>query len=124
LDTLKTSGDYLPPRYLSALGADPQGKYAYIIGGYGSLSGDQMLDPRNYYDLFRFDVQKRSFKKIYSLKPQTYPFTFANSLVISAQPDTWYGLLFANDSYNSSLQLNPGFPGRFDFPDGREFDPL
>jgi len=107
-DTLKVSGDYLPPRYLAALGADPQGKYAYILGGYGSLSGDQMLDPRSYYDLFRYDVKKRSFKKIYSLKPLAYPFTFANNLVISAQPDTWYGLLFANDSYNSSLQLIQG----------------
>jgi hypothetical protein len=107
-DTIQTSGDHLPPRYLSALGADPEGKYAYIIGGYGSPTGDQMLDPRNYYDLFRFDVKKRSFKKIFSLKPLAYPFTFANSLVIPAKPDTWYGLLFANDSYNSSLQLIQG----------------
>jgi hypothetical protein len=107
-DTVKTSGDYLSPRYLSALGIDTQGKYAYIVGGYGSQTGDQMLDPRNYYDLFQYDVRKHSFKKIYSLKPLAYPFTFANSLVIGARPDTWYGLLFPNDSYNSRLQLVEG----------------
>ena len=107
-DTVKTTGDYLPPHYLSALGADPDGRYAYIMGGYGSQTGDQMLDPRNYYDLFRYDVKKHSFKKIFGLKPLAYPFTFANSLVIGAKPDTWYGLLFPNDSYNSKLQLVQG----------------
>ena len=107
-DTVVTSGDYLPPRYLSALGVDPQGKYAYIIGGYGSHTGDQMLDPRNYYDLFRYDVRAKAFKKIYSLKSLTSPFTFANSLVIGAKPNTYFGLLFPNDSYNSNLQLIEG----------------
>lgn len=107
-DSIKTSGDYFPPRYLAALGPDPRGKYAYIVGGYGSQTGDQMLDPRNYYDLFRYDIKRHSFKRIFSLKPLAYPFTFANSLVIGAKPDAWYGLLFANDSYNSKLQLIEG----------------
>jgi hypothetical protein len=107
-DTVKTSGDYFPPRYLSALGTDAEGRYAYIAGGYGSKTGDQMLDPRNFYDLYRYDIRKRSFHKIYSLKPLAYPFTFANKLVIAAKPDTWYGLLFPNDSYNSKLQLIEG----------------
>ena len=107
-DTISTTGDTLPPRYLSALGVDAQGKYAYIVGGYGSRTGDQMLDPRNYYDLFRYDIKKHSFKKSFSLKPLTYPFAFANSLVLTAKPNAWYGLLFPNDSYNSSLQLVEG----------------
>ncbi|GGA97223.1 hypothetical protein [Puia dinghuensis] len=103
-DTVKTTGDYLPPRYLAALGASD--KYAYIAGGYGSLSGDQMLDPRNYYDLFRYDIKKRSFRKLLSLKTLSYPYTFANSMVVTN--DNWYGLLFANDTYNSQLQLVEG----------------
>ena len=107
-DTVRTGGAYLPPRYLAALGVDPQGKYAYIVGGYGSQTGDQMLDPRNYYDLFRYDIRRRTFRNIFSLKPLAYPFTFANSLVIATKPDAWYGLLFANDSYNSRLQLIEG----------------
>lgn len=107
-DTVKTSGDYLAPRYLAALGTDAEGKYAYLVGGYGSKTGDQMLDPRNFYDLFRYDIKRHSFHKLYSLKSPAYPFTFANSLVIAAKPDTWYGLLFPNDSYNSKLQLVEG----------------
>ena len=107
-DTVKVSGDYFPPRYLAALGTDPQGRSAYIIGGYGSQTGDQMLDPKNYYDLFRYDVRTAAFKKVYSLKPLLTPFTFANSLVVGAKPNTYYGLMFPNDRYNSNLQLIEG----------------
>jgi len=103
-DSISTIGDYLPPRYLSALGATD--KYAYILGGYGSQTGDQMLDPRNYYDLFRYDIKKRSFKKLLTLKTLPYPFAFANSMVITR--DAWYGLTFANDVYDSRLQLITG----------------
>jgi hypothetical protein len=78
------------------------------MGGYGSQTGDQMLDPKNYYDLYRFDVRTASFKKIYDLKPLSTPFTFANSLVIGAHPNEFYGLIFPNDRYNSSLQLIEG----------------
>jgi len=107
-DSIQTRGDYFPPRYLSALGVSTDGKYAYIAGGYGSQTGDQMLDPRNYYDLYRYDVKGSSFKKLYTLKTQSTPFTFANNLVIGPKPDAWYGLIYANDSYNSNLQLVEG----------------
>jgi hypothetical protein len=107
-DSLKTSGDYFPPRYLAALGKDPSGKFAYIIGGYGSQTGDQMLDPRNYYDMFRFNVKNRSFKRMYSLKPLDNQFTFANSLVIDPRTESYYGLIFPNDSSSSDLQLIQG----------------
>jgi len=107
-DTLKAGGDYFPPRYLAALGTDLRGRFAYIIGGYGSQTGDQMLDPRNYYDFFRYDIKKNAFSKVYALKTLNTPFTFANSLVVGPKPGAWYGMIFPNDSYNSSLQLVEG----------------
>jgi hypothetical protein len=107
-DTLTTTGDYSPPRYLSALGTDSSGKFAYIVGGYGSQTGDQMLDPRNYYDMYRYDVKKRSFKKLYTLKPVTNQFTFVNSLVIDPKTNDYFGLIFPNDSSSSNLQLIKG----------------
>jgi two-component SAPR family response regulator len=101
-------GDYFSPRYLSALGTDPQGNFAYIVGGYGSQTGDQMLDPKNYYDLYRYNIQGKSFKKLFTLKPLTSQFTFANSLVVGPDPGKYYGLIFPNDSFNSNLQLIEG----------------
>ena len=107
-ETLTTSGDYFPPRYLAALGTDAKGDFAYILGGYGSQSGDQMLDPKYYYDLFRFDVKRKLFKKMYSFKPSGTPFTFANSLITGPNSNEYYGLIFPNDSFNSNLQLIKG----------------
>jgi len=107
-DSVPVTGDYFPPRYLAAAGADIKGKYAYIIGGYGSQTGDQMLDPRNYYDLYRYDIKNKAFKRMYGLKRMGTPFTFANSLVIGPGPDEFYGLTFPNDCFNSSLHLIKG----------------
>jgi two-component SAPR family response regulator len=101
-------GDYFAPRYLAALGIAGKRDFVYIIGGYGSLTGDQMLDPGNQYDLLRYDVRRKSFKKMYSLTPATVPFTFANSLVIGPKQDEYYGLIFPNDSSSSNLQLIKG----------------
>ena len=105
-ETLTPTGDYFTPRYLAALGTDPEGKFAYILGGYGSQTGDQMLDPKYYDDLFRYDIKKNSFKKIGKFKSLNNAFTFANSLI--ADSTGYYALIFANDSYHSSLQLIRG----------------
>ena len=107
-DTISTAGDYSPPRYLAALGKDPKNGFVYIIGGYGSQTGDQMLDPRNFYDMFRFSVKDHSFKKLYALRSAKSQFTFVNSLVIDPKTNDYYGMIFPNDSSSSNLQLIKG----------------
>ncbi len=67
-----------------------------------------MLDPNYYYDFYRYDVKKRSFKKIYNLKTGTSQFTFANSLIIDSASNEYYALIFPNDLFNSHLQLIKG----------------
>ena len=107
-EKINTQGDSFPPRYLAAVGVAPDGKYAYIMGGYGSHTGDQMLDPTYYYDLYRYDVVHHSFKKMFNLKSPVSQFTFANSLVINPESKRYYALMFPNDLYNSHLQLIGG----------------
>ena len=107
-EVLKVSGDFFAPRYLAALGANAAGDTAYIIGGYGSLSGDQMLYPGNFFDMFEFDVRNRKFRKLLELDSSKMKFTFANSLVIDPATKHYYGLIFPNESFNSSLQLIEG----------------
>ena len=48
-ELIATSGNHSPPRYLAALGKGKDPRFVYILGGYGSLSVDQMLDPQNFY---------------------------------------------------------------------------
>ncbi|WPU94744.1 hypothetical protein SNE25_04320 [Mucilaginibacter sabulilitoris] len=107
-ETLKTTGYYFCPRYLAACGTTDQGNTAYLIGGYGSRTGEQMLNARNYYDLVRFDVRTRKFKKIYDLKVDGEDFVFANTMVLDESTRTFYALVFSNQKFNSELKLLHG----------------
>ncbi|ACU05563.1 Kelch repeat protein [Pedobacter heparinus DSM 2366] len=105
-EKVDVSGDAIIPRYLAALGSTGNG--AYILGGYGSSTGQQLLNPRNLYDLLYFDVKKRTIKKIYELPVKEEHFVFANSLVINEKEGTYYGLIFPKHKFKSHLQLIEG----------------
>jgi two-component SAPR family response regulator len=107
-EVLATGGDHFAPRYLAGLGTNASGDSAFIIGGYGSNTGDQMVNPRYDYDLVVYSVRNRTFKTIYRLKEPEQPFCFANSLVIDDTSREYYGLIYPNDKFNSALQLIKG----------------
>lgn len=96
------------PRYLSALGTSHDGDTAYILGGYGSETGEQMLNPKYYYDLLQFDVKNKTIKKLFSLAEPQEPFVFASSMVIDTTDRSYYALMFPNDRFKSRLQLVKG----------------
>jgi DNA-binding SARP family transcriptional activator len=105
---VKTKGDFFTPRYLAALGTTAKGDTAYILGGYGNNSGQQILNPQNIYDMMRFTVKDKTFKKLFDLKVNNGDFALANSLVIDEKSKTYYGLIFPQHKYDSSLQLITG----------------
>ena len=105
---VKIKGDVFKPRYLAALGATEDGETAYIIGGYGSVTGQQMLNPENYYDLVQFKVKSHTLKKIHTLKSPDNDFAFASSLIIDSSSKHFYGLVFPNNKFDSHLQLIRG----------------
>jgi len=96
------------PRYLSALGATANGDTAYLLGGYGSDNGEQMLNPRYYYDLLQYDVAGNRIRKVYTLPEPAEPFVFASSMVIDTTDHSYYALMFPNDRFRSHLQLVKG----------------
>ncbi|SEJ00187.1 Kelch motif-containing protein [Dyadobacter sp. SG02] len=101
--TAAIAGIYTP-RYLAAGGVGPRGMY--VLGGYGSLTGQQILNPRNWNDLLRFDPKTRTWKKVYDTGTDLAQLNFANSLVF---PDGYfYALSFPKNRYNSELQLVRG----------------
>ncbi|RVU00961.1 galactose oxidase [Mucilaginibacter limnophilus] len=107
-DSIKYKGDFFTPRYLAGLGATANGDTAYILGGYGSTSGEQILNPRNLYDMMRFTVKDQTFRKLFELKIKSEDFALANSLVIDGKHNVYYGLIFPRNKYNSTLQLIRG----------------
>jgi two-component SAPR family response regulator len=105
---VKVKGDTFTPRYLAGLGANATGDTAYVIGGYGSASGQQIVNPRNLYDMMRFTAKDQSFKKLFTIDVKKEDFVFANSLVINDKEKSYYGLIFPQHKFNSNLQLIQG----------------
>jgi two-component SAPR family response regulator len=112
---VKTRGDVFTPRYLAGLGTNATGDTAYVIGGYGSASGQQIVNPRNIYDMMRYSVKDQSFKKLFTIDVKKEDFAFANSLVINSKERSFYGLIFPQHKFNSSLQLIHGSLDKSDY---------
>ena len=107
-EVLKPGGDYLTPRYLFSVGVNAAGDTAFILGGYGSTTGNQMANPKYLYDLVAYSIKSRSFKVLYHLREPDRPFCFGNSLILDPDGDHYYTLIYSNDKFNSALQLING----------------
>jgi DNA-binding SARP family transcriptional activator len=107
-EKLDYTGDRLVPRYLCALASTRHSDSVYILGGYGSQTGQQILNPQSIYDMMLFDVRRRKFSKLYEIKPGKEDFAFASSLVPDERKNIYYGLTFPNYRYHSQLQLIRG----------------
>lgn len=105
-DTLQTIGDTYHPRYLAALGKARD--TLYFLGGRGSISGQQIESPTNFYDLTAFSLQNNEFIKLYDFIPPVDDAVFANSMVIDKTDDSFYALTFPNYEFYSYLQLVRG----------------
>ncbi len=107
-ETVPAQGDAFMPRYQAALGANATRDTAYIIGGYGSNTGNQAINPKYTYDLLAYSVQSRRFTRMYQLPEPASQFCFANSLVIDPATRDFYALIYPTDKFNSNLQLIRG----------------
>ncbi|HEY0298456.1 MAG TPA: kelch repeat-containing protein, partial [Arachidicoccus sp.] len=99
-------GDYFTPRYMAAAGES--GSHIYILGGYGSHSGDQLLNPGYLYDLMDFDLATHTFKKLYSLQEPDTSVVFAGSMYIDSANRCYYALCFDKSKYDTRLRLIKG----------------
>jgi len=105
-EIIKPSGDVLKPRYLAAAGS--LNDTVYILGGYGSVSGKQILNPQNYNDLLAYSLNDKKFWKIYDFTPPAEDLCFSNSMVINGESRTFYALAFSVIKYDGELQLVKG----------------
>ncbi len=105
-EILKPGGDVFNPRYLASSGA--LNDTVYILGGYGSISGKQILNPQYFFDLMAFSLKDKKFTKIYEFVPPFEDICFSNSMVIDPETRTFYALSFPILKYDTSLQLIKG----------------
>lgn len=107
-DSVAVKGDAFMPRYLAALGTNAATDTAYILGGYGSNTGDQAINPKYNYDLMAYSVRNSTFSHIYHLPEPASQFCFANSLIIDPGSRDYYTLIYPTDRFDSKLQLIKG----------------
>lgn len=102
-DSIPIAGDEIFPHYLAGMGQGKDG--VYLAGGYGSTTGNQMLNPRVSNDFFKLDLQERKAIKRYALPSTLAEMVWANSLVVDDNSGLFYGLVFSNSKFKSMLQL-------------------
>jgi DNA-binding SARP family transcriptional activator len=105
-DTVPTVGDVYYPRMHAALGKLKD--TLYLIGGFGSRAGDQILHPEHYTDLLAFSLKDKAFIKKYDFEAPVTGLDFANSMVIDEEDQSFYVLATTIFEYETYLQLLRG----------------
>ncbi|MFC2115933.1 hypothetical protein ACFLTU_05630, partial [Bacteroidota bacterium] len=105
-DTLLTGGDIFHPRQHAALGNFED--TIYILGGFGSISGQQILKPQHYNDLMAFSLKDKKFIKKYEYQAPLEDIDFAHSMVLDIEDQSYYVLASTIFEYETYLQLLKG----------------
>ncbi|MDR1202267.1 MAG: hypothetical protein LBL58_11680 [Tannerellaceae bacterium] len=100
----KLKGDISHPHYLSGLGVWDN-KHVLIFGGYGSETGDQTLEPRYYYDLYKVNVETLVSEKLWTLENPENDFIVSNSLVVDTVTRSFYALTYSLRQFHTNLTL-------------------
>jgi len=106
-DSTQFDREVFGPRYLAGLGANSTCDTLYILGGYGTLMGDQKYDPHYWYELLRFVPSHQKMERLFTYdQMEESGFCFANSFVIRG--DSYYALAYSKFNQSNTLQLYKG----------------
>lgn len=78
----------IAPRYCAA--SLIVGDTLYIFGGRGNPSGSQVMNPRNYYDLYAVDLNTLTSKKLWDSQGVNYAFLPGENMVYDEKTDCFY----------------------------------
>lgn len=99
----------ITPHYLSSLGTSINKDTLFILGGYGSISGDQKINPGYVYDLIRYLPETNSVEKIFTYEnPAIEEFCLSNSMIINFKDSSFYVLAYSKYEYKNKLKLVKG----------------
>jgi len=104
-DTLKLSGDLIPPRFFTAMGVSHDGKSLYIYGGKGNSSGNQDVGVVYYYDLYKVDLQTRTVQKLWEQSAPEVKRVPTRRLIVSPDDDYMYVMSYPEYRPHSALRL-------------------
>jgi len=103
---LATNDSVYKPRYLAGLGA--VNDTVYILGGYGSASGNQLINPQSYYDLIGYSINDQSFFKKAEIPKLIEDMCVGKSFYIDRVSKDYYALVFEKNKFDGELNLIKG----------------
>lgn len=99
------------PRFFDAIGLDEDGDHAYIFGGMGNESGEQVIGRQYFYDLHRVDLKTGECELLWDLEWNAEDVVPARNLIVDG--DHFYALCYPEHLTNSVMHLY-----RFSIADG------
>ncbi|MEP6685048.1 MAG: hypothetical protein ABJA35_17365 [Parafilimonas sp.] len=99
------TGDKITPRFFAAIGPSDKPNEIFLFGGYGNESGSQVVGGKQYYDLYRINVQNHTIKKCWELHPDSAVFVPANNLILSTDKKSFYALCYPHEVAKTELTL-------------------
>ncbi len=109
---IPNEGQVFSSRYMAGVGYNND--TIYLLGGYGSASGDQLINPTSYYDLIAYSVKNKNFVRKFEIASLIQDMCIANTMYIDAKTRTFYALGYEKVKYEGYLQL---LGGSLDRPD-------
>jgi DNA-binding SARP family transcriptional activator len=109
---MPTNDSIYQPRYLAGLGS--LNDTLYLLGGYGSKSGNQLINPQSYYDLIGYSIKDATLFKKFEIPQIIDDMCVANSMWIDETTRDYYALIFEKSTFDGYLRL---IKGNLDTPD-------
>ncbi len=106
LINLPTDNEVFYPKYLSGLGS--LNDTIYILGGYGSKTGNQLINPQSYNDLIGYSIRDNSLFKKFEIAHIIDDMCVANSIWIDRNTRDYYALILKKSIFDGKLQLIKG----------------
>jgi DNA-binding SARP family transcriptional activator len=111
-EELSVEQSVFQPRYLSGLGE--LNDTVYILGGYGSASGNQLINPQSYFNLIAYSLETGAMVEKFQIDNLFDDMVVGNSMWISQETREYYALIFSKVKFKNNLQL---IKGKLDFPE-------
>jgi len=93
------------PRYLAGM-AELEDTL-YFLGGYGSHTGDQLINPRSYFDLFAYSIKENKLFKKFEIPHLIDDMIVANTMWINEERE-YYALINSKSTFEGQLQMING----------------
>lgn len=103
---LPSDKNIYPPRYLAGMGS--LNDTLYILGGYGSTTGSQMVNPHSYFDLVGYSLKNQSLFKKFEIPRLIDDMCVVNNMWIDQKTRNFYALIFEKMKFDGTLQLIKG----------------